>query len=410
MTHPPQPVRTVLCACLAAVALTAAAPGAGAPDRLIRLDGRLTEADVASIDADGRVHLAKDDTAVDLDALRRIDRPSVKRAETKPDACDVFLTGGGRLRAAAVTFDGKVFAVDWAHGKGLRLPLETVRAVRLGTLPAKEKPAGPPAFASARQKAETARDELFAVVDGRIQVVRGALLAVEPDGVRFVWNDKERRVAADKVYGIVLARRGPALDRTGRCLIDLADGSSVWMAVRGLEGGRLSGDLAGGGQLAVPWDAVARLRVRSTRMAFLSDLDPVEVREEALVTYAGPWRRDRSVTGGPLTLGGRVYEKGLGVHSRCRLVYDLGGRYDVFAATIGIDAGAAGRGDCVFRVEADGKERFKRRVRGEDPPHVVRLAIPGARRLALEVTWGEDLDLADRADWCDARVLKDDTN
>jgi len=405
VTDPPQPVRTFLCACLAGVILTATAPAA---DRLVWLDGRTLDAEVVSIDAEGRIRLGGRDTPVDLDGLRRIQRPPVERAGAAPDACDVFLTGGGRLRATAVTFDGKAFAVDWAHGNGQRLPLEVVRAVRLGSVPGKEKPSGPPAFASARRQAETARDELFAVVDGAIEVIRGALQRIDPDSVQFIWNDKERRVARDRVYGVVLARRGSGPDHTGRCLVDLADGSSVWMTVRRLRDGQLAGALAGGGEMTVPWSAVTRLQVRSRRMAFLSDLDPVEVKQEALVTYAGPWRRDRSVAGGPLMLGDRSYEKGLGVHSRCRLVYDLGGRFDVFAVTIGIDASADGRGDCLFTVEADGKPLFAKRMTGADAPHEVRLPISGARRLTLDVAWGEDLDLADRANWCDARVLKDE--
>ena len=235
--------------------------------------------------------------------------------------------------------------------------------------------------------------------------MRGALLAVEPDHVRFLWNDAERRIAREKVYGVVLARSGPPPERTGRCLVHLADGSRVWLAVQRLAKGRLEGAVADGADLAVPWSAVVRLDVRSPRLVFLSDLDPVEVEQTALVTYAGPWRRDRNVVGGPLRLGGRTYEKGLGVHSRCRLVYDLGGRFDTFAATVGVDASTDGQGDCVFVVETDGKQRFRRRMTGADQPHAVRVPVAGARRLTLTVEWGEDLDLADRANWCDARLL-----
>jgi hypothetical protein len=209
------------------------------------------------------------------------------------------------------------------------------------------------------------------------------------------------------VYGLVIARGAPAPDATGRCLVTLQDGSSVWAEVTGLSGGRLAGRAIGGADLAVPWSSVRDLRVRSPRLVFLSDLEPVEVEERPLVTFGGPWQRDRSVVGGPLRLGSTTYEKGLGVHSRTRLVYDVGGRFDVFAAVLGIDASAGGRGDCVFQVLADDRELLGRRVRGSDPPEAVRLPIRGAQRLALVVDWGEDLDLGDRADWCDARLLRE---
>jgi len=287
------------------------------------------------------------------------------------------------------------------------VPLAVVSAVRLGRRA--EDDAGEPAeFLAARTGADTRRDQLFAVIDGRIQVVHGALQRIDPAEVSFIWDDAERRVARSKVYGVALARTAARPDLEGRCLVRLDDGSSLWLAVAGMADGRLTGAVADGLDVAVPWDSVVSLEVRSPRLVFLSDLDPVEVEQQPLVTFAGRWQRDRNVVGGPLTLGGRTYEKGLGVHSRCRLEYDLGGRYDVFAATIGLDASAAGRGDCVFEVQADGKELFSKRMTGKDTPVEVRLPVKGAERLTLAVEWGEDLDLADRADWCDARVLKDE--
>ena len=395
----------VVAAYAAAVALAAGTcPGAAPPDRLVGLDGSVREGTVNTIDDAGRVRLAGGET-VRLDGLRRIVRGGAAEAPAEAPARAVFPSAGGVLHARDVTFDGNVFAVDLACGGALRLPLAAVRAVRL-------RPAGPDDaaavgdFETARTAADVRRDRLFALVDGGAQVVRGALVAVEPDHVRFTWNEAERRVGRDKVFGIVLAHTGPNPDRTGRSLVHLADGSRCWMAVRRLADGRLDGTVSGGPALSVPWSGVVRMDVRSPRLVFLSDLDPVAVQQTALVTYAGPWRRDRSVVGGPLSLRGRVYDKGLGVHSRCRLVYELGRRFDTFAATIGLDDSTDGRGDCVFVVETDGAERFRRRIRGADAPHAVRLSVAGARRLALTVEWGEDLDLADRADWCDARLLK----
>ncbi len=384
--------------------LLAAAAAPAPADRLVRLDGSAMQAAVETIDDAGRVHLA-DGKTVPIEGLRRIVRHPDAEAPDKSPPRAVFPAGGGILRGRNVTFDGKTFVLDWAYGKAQRLPLAAVRAVRLAA-PGEDTSAAAAEFDTARTAAEVRRDGLFALVDGRVEVVRGALLAVEPSHVRFLWNEAERRIGREKVYGVVLARSGPPPARTGRCLVHLADGSRVWMAVQRLAKGRLHGAVADAADLAVPWSAVVRLDVRSPRLVFLSDLDPVEAEETALVTYAGPWRRDRNVVGGPLRLGGRAYEKGLGVHSRCRLVYDLGEHYDTFAATIGIDDSADDRGDCVFLVETDGTQRFRKRMTGAAKPHAIRIPVAGARRLALTVEWGDDLDLADRANWCDARLLK----
>lgn len=392
---------------VSAILLAAAASAAGASaaaDRLVLLDGQSVRGTVEAIDAGGRVRLAGRAEPLDLQGLRAIERPGgPPRAARAPS--EVFFLDGGHVRAADVALDGQALRVRWAYGD-LRLPLGAVAAIRLGTLPGEGPDARPPEFDQARADPQVRRDHLLAIVGQRIQVVRGAVQKIDSKDVFFIWDREERRIARPKVYGLVLARSGPAPDLAGRCLVAFEDGSSVWMEVTGLSGGRLVGRAAGT-DLSVAWAAVRGLRVRSTRMVFLSDLDPVEVEEEPLVTFGGPWQRDRNVVGGPLRVGSTVYEKGLGVHSRTRLVYEVGGRFDIFAAVLGVDSSAGGRGDCVFQVLADGRELFARRVRGSDPPHAVRLPIRGAARLTLLVDWGEDLDLADRADWCDARLLRD---
>jgi NPCBM/NEW2 domain-containing protein len=158
--------------------------------------------------------------------------------------------------------------------------------------------------------------------------------------------------------------------------------------------------------VAVPWSAVADVTVRSRRVAYLSDLKPTAVQQRSIAFLDVPWRRDRSVMGRTLTLAGRTFEKGIGVHATSRLTFAAGGKYDELAAEIGIDAETSGNGDCVFSVLADGETLFSSRVRGADPPQSIRLDIGGKQEVVLVVEAGEGLDLADHADWCDVRLIK----
>jgi len=387
-----------------AAALSPAALAAAQADRLTLLDGSVVADTVTGIGPDGRIACKSGRKGLDLEGLRSIVRPR-KPDAAKPAPCQVHLADGGSLRARDVAADGQRFTIRWAYGGALALPFAAVRALRLGALPDKADPAQAERFQAAIRDPKLARDELFAIAEGKLHVVRGGLLRIAPEGVWFQWHNAERKVARRKVYGVVLATPIARRDLAGLCLVSLADGSAFWARVAKLQAGKLHLAIADGPEAAVPWDAVCRLRVRSPRMTFLSDLDPIDVVEEPIVTYGGPWQRDRNVVGGPLVLGDATFEKGLGVHARCRLTYALEGRYSVFAATVGIDASAGGCGDCVFRVEADGKELFARRVRGTDPPVPIRVPVAGARRLTLAVEWGENLDLGDRANWCDARLL-----
>jgi hypothetical protein len=105
-------------------------------------------------------------------------------------------------------------------------------------------------------------------------------------------------------------------------------------------------------------------------------------------------------------LGARTFEKGLGVHARSSLTFAADKKWDSFAATVGLDAEAHGKGDCIFVVLADGEPLLTRRMKGTDPPKEIQLAITGREKVTLMVEPGEGLDLADHADWCEARFIK----
>ncbi|MET9495913.1 NPCBM/NEW2 domain-containing protein, partial [Streptomyces sp. NPDC006552] len=75
----------------------------------------------------------------------------------------------------------------------------------------------------------------------------------------------------------------------------------------------------------------------------------------------GPAERDRSngesgaADGHPLTLAGKTYDKGIGVHADSDIEMYLGGRCTRLSADVGIDDEINGYGEVAFSVEADGK-------------------------------------------------------
>jgi hypothetical protein len=58
------------------------------------------------------------------------------------------------------------------------------------------------------------------------------------------------------------------------------------------------------------------------------------------------------------------------------------------------------------KVLADGQPLLSRRMRSGDSPYEIQLPITGREQITLLVEPGEGLDLADHADWCDARFIK----
>jgi hypothetical protein len=369
-------------------------------DRIVPLDGAAIHARVERIDP-AQVHLAGG-KAFDLQQIQRIERNA--KIEPKRASAIVHLLDGSAIRAQEVAISADGAQIRWA-GEPISLPLYAVRGVRLAAPEAnKIDPAPLPAFEQALASAPK-QDAIYVPVDGQIQVIEGAIQKLDDREVEVVWNGAVRKIARAKPYGLTLAMTKAAPDLTGLVQARLVDGSTFWGRVKSFDGSRLV-LTAFERDIAIPWAAIAQLRVRSERVTFLSDLEPVEVIEESIVAFAGPWRRDRSVLNNPITLGDVVYERGIGTHARSVLTFAADEQYATFSATIGIDAETKGRGDCVFKVIADGKEIFSQRIKAQDKPAPVRLDIAGAKRIALAVEPGEDLDLADHANWADARFEK----
>ncbi len=108
-------------------------------------------------------------------------------------------------------------------------------------------------------------------------------------------------------------------------------------------------------------------------------------------------------------LSGERFEKGLGVHSRTELDYELARGYETFVATLGIDDAVRPRGSVVFRILGDGKVLYETAMlTGTSGPHLCRVDLTGVTLLTLVVDYGDSLDLADHADWGGARLLKDE--
>jgi hypothetical protein len=108
-----------------------------------------------------------------------------------------------------------------------------------------------------------------------------------------------------------------------------------------------------------------------------------------------------------MMLDGRLFEKGIGVHSRTELDYELGGKYEAFVATLGIDDAVRPRGSVVYQVLGDGDMLHETAVlTGTSEPYTCVVEVVGVNTLTLIVDYGDSLDLSDHADWGSARLLK----
>ncbi|WP_369387575.1 NPCBM/NEW2 domain-containing protein [Streptomyces sp. CG1] len=125
----------------------------------------------------------------------------------------------------------------------------------------------------------------------------------------------------------------------------------------------------------------------------------------------GPVERDTSNgesaagDGHPITIGGTVYAKGLGVHAPSDVSFYTGRACRKVTADVGVDDEKGTKGTVAFEIWADGTKVASTGVlTNAMPAQPVSADISGAQVVRLVVTDGGDGNDSDHADWADARV------
>jgi hypothetical protein len=170
-------------------------------------------------------------------------------------------------------------------------------------------------------------------------------------------------------------------------------------------------------------DVLAKIDFAATKTMFLGDLKPESVdytplvgdkASEELKELFQP-RVDRALFGGPLQLpreeNGQlapawVYAKGIAIHSRTKLVYRLPRDFRSFTAIAGIDSRVRPAGHVRLTIEGDDKQLYSGAVTGKDSASALSLDLTGVKRLTIFVDFGEDLDVADHLNLCDAKLVE----
>jgi hypothetical protein len=152
--------------------------------------------------------------------------------------------------------------------------------------------------------------------------------------------------------------------------------------------------------------AALRLTVDTPRRVWLSDLTPASVAEEGAFGVVWPHRRDRDLDGQPIVLGGEVRAKGLTIHSKATLTWDVAGGYVRLLALVGISDHLGGEGDCDVVISGDGRELWRRTgIRGGQAPIPLSLDLSGVTTLTILVDTGARYDIGDHLVFADAGLV-----
>lgn len=234
------------------------------------------------------------------------------------------------------------------------------------------------------------------------------ILDEDEAGTKYAWAKlrgvvchRSRHNPYDKLLGIAMLR----------------DGSILRGPISAWDNGRLVIDhKVLNQQVTLEEAALLSVTMKNGRYQYLSDLDFARQPEERPFYLPGDFkyedylfkvRRDQAQGGGPLSIRGKTYAKGLGVHAISRLTFDINRGYKRLLAEVGLDDSAGDLASVEFKIYADGKLVWESGVlRRSSGAKAIDLEVLNVNQLILEVTAADNADIQDRANWASAKLVR----
>ena len=320
----------------------------------------------------------------------------------------IFLANGDRLVAGPETIDDTQALARFEafpYWESVKIPLETISGFILDV----------PEIAAVRSRnlrtvlGRKQNTDLVDLKNG--DQAAGEFMGLSEKALTLSGPAGDTPISRENIRLVTMNRELISFPKTAQpaFLISMTDGSRITANRLTFDGkDQLSLEAAFGASFDLPTSAVISIRFLGGRAVYLSDLKPANYKHEPYLDAGWELKADRNVLGEPLRMDGVEYAKGLGMHSQSLVTYDLGGKYQSFRATIGLDDAAGDRGSVVFVVEVDGNEVFRSQpYTGRDKAIPLSpIPLAGAKQLTLKILFAEFGDVLDYANWCDAVLIQ----
>jgi len=380
--------------------MAVAGPAVAQAPLAVPVDGEPFAARLTSVDAQGKLTF---DGADKRPSLALADLISWGQPAELRKGPIFVLANGGYLPAALLGATKTEVSVDSNRLGTLKLPLDSLAGIIFRPPP---HAAELDALLDRIARGQGQADRL--VLDNGDEMT-GLVETLEGDTIKIKGNLGLVEIAVRRVLAIIFnpALRQQPVAEAGAAWIGLNDGTRVQGTRLQLDADSSQWTTLSGAKWHAPAKGLVFLMPQASRAVYLSDIRPAEYRFVPYLETKWPYKLDRNVTGGQLRCGGRIYLKGIGMHSAARLGYKLDSPWRRFQAEVGIDDSTGGRGSVGFRVFVDGKQKYTSPpLRGRVPPQSVSVDLTGAKQLDLVVDFGEAGDVMDHADWLGARLVK----
>jgi len=380
------------------IALAAAAPSlADAGWVLTTADLRQEPVALVAVETDGVTitrPASPQPVKIGFDSFLQIDRAAPQRAPE--DRFCLHLAGGQRVPGKPVGYKDENIVWRSAALGELAVPVKLARAmVRSGR--------------SADAIDQPRTDDIVLMTNG--DTARGIVSDITSDTLMLNVGADTVTVALDSVDVLYFAVAGRPPASSARAFrIRLTDGTIMTFASAESRDNKLRLTALSGSVHEVPMDAVTSVEQLNGPVAWLSSrLPDVAIHTPFFGGMTWPPRMDLTASGKPIQFGGRTYTRGIGVHSYSRLEYSLDGSYEAFRTQYAIATDVRNQyADVTVRIKVDDAVVHEaQHVRAGMLSPVVLIDLPRtAKKLTLEVDYGDAHDTQDHFNWIEPALLR----
>lgn len=250
----------------------------------------------------------------------------------------------------------------------------------------------------------------------------GIVSAIGPEKISFLLDNEDIPVPTERVYGVVFAStpRKP-IDRG--IVLESAGGQRIIAGSVTFDGSGFQVKTAWGQDVTVASADLRRIDFSTGRLKYLSELDPIAevfsgidpegsvfaglIDDETARLMYGP-RRDTTIDPAHrIRLRGRVFSKGLCIHSRTELRYALDRRYSTLETLVGVDDLVAFNqiSQVALKITGDGDVLFEKVFVTNEEPVPVKLDVHNVATLSILVDYADNNSSCDWLDLADARLI-----
>jgi hypothetical protein len=311
------------------------------------------------------------------------------------------LTDGDLIHARLNSWSDQKLQLQLAGGSSLELPSTAFSELWLGT-------ADQQAAAKKLTVDPGPEDVAFVTKENDVIAIKGLARGITGNTLQFRFGDQDRKINLSKVVGLQLRGNSLAPMTAFHQVISTDSGDRFSGTLSAIEHDSVTLTTPAGSLLKLPMSSVTTIDFLNGRVTFLTDLKPAKVEETPYFGRVIPYKVNQSLAGGPLVLSDGPCLRGIAVHSRCVLQFDVSSGFDRFKTKLGFEQPDGRLGRVLARVLGDGKPLYENPdARGDQPPVEIDVPLAGVHVLTLEIDFGKDQDVGDRVVWADPRLLRE---